>query len=238
MVAVGARPGTEPPLRNRTARAADRRLGGALRLAGLAALLWPFSLLLPARWLIGPALAGLVTWSLLRARPRFIDVGARRRLERCLDLVIAGDVLLLVQIVFAGKAAYSVPWLVAIALGAVVRYAGAAREEADCRDHHSVAAGMNRARIILAVTLVPAYLVVAWGPFALHRRTGAGGGLPVAGTWYVADRGWVLALGAVVIALGAGLATLTVAGHRFRIALGAPRSGKIRRSDPTTPEHT
>ena len=230
--------GTRASEGSRAARNAARRLDGALRVGGLAALLWPLTLTLSPRWVIGPLLAAVVTWSVLRARAELADPGARARLDRALDLVIVADGLLLVQIVLPGHPAFSVPWTAALALGAAVRATGALRQEALGRGLGTVTASLGRARSVLVATLLPVFLVLAWGPFALHRREGAGGGLPVAGTWYVADRGWVLLLGVVVILLGAGLAGVTVGGHRFRIALRRAGSGRIRRSPDATPEHT
>lgn len=214
-------------VRSRSARAADRRLGGALRAGGLAALLWPFTLLVPARWLIGPVLAAVVTWSLHQARPGFTGRRARARLDRCLDLVIAMDVLLLVQILFADRPAWYEPWLAALAVAVAVSYAGGAAEEAAARGFRRLSHDLHRARLVLLVASVPAFLVIAWGPLAMHRRIGGRGGLPVAGIWYAPDRVWVLAVGAVVILLGGAVAALTTAGHRLRIAISQPPVGKL-----------
>ncbi len=202
-------------------------MGGALRAGGLAALLWPFTMLVAARWLIGPVLAAVVTWSLLQARHGFTDGRAKARLDRCLDLVIAIDVLLLLQMVFADRPAWSTPWMAALALTATVTYAGGVTDEAAARGRPRLSTDLRRARTILWLALIPAFLVIAWGPLAMHRRIGGRGGLPVAGIWYAPDRGWVLAAGVVVILLGAGLAALTVAGHRLRIAISRSTVGKL-----------
>ncbi len=212
---------------SRSARAADRRLGGALRAGGLAALLWPFTLLVPARWLIGPVLAAVVTWSLHQVRPGFTGRRARARLDRCLDLVIAMDGLLLVELLFADRPAWYEPWLAALAVAVAVSYAGAAAEEAAARGWRRLSNDLHRARIVLLMASVPTFLLIAWGPLAMHRRISVHGGLPVAGIWFAPDRGWVLAAGAVVILLGAGVAALTAAGHRLRIAISQPPVGKL-----------
>ncbi len=202
--------------RARAGRSADRRTAAALRWGGLAALVWPFTLTTSPRWLIGPAVAAVVTWALVLTRRAFVDPTGRVLLGRCTDVVVAADLGVVALLLLGPRVAWIQPWIPALALLAAVLYARAARFEARRRRLDRIAAGFARAAGLLAVVLPVAVIAVAWAPLAAHRDPG---GLPLWGVRYGVDAGWSVLTGLVVIALGPGLAALTIAGARFRAAL-------------------